>query len=232
MKTLNDLGYACDAVMLDAVHFVPQSRPRLFVIASRGSSLRAVRALEPASRLRPPAVERFMRTNRDLGWGRVDLPPPPTRRLTLADIVEVESGDSPLWWSAERTGHLVQTMRPLDRARAESLRRATSPTVGTVYRRTRYGKAVAELRVDGVAGCLRTARGGSSKQFVVAGGNGTLRARNMTPRECARLQGAPDSFRLDVPVNQALFGFGDAVCVPAVSWLVSHAFPAARRQMA
>jgi DNA (cytosine-5)-methyltransferase 1 len=32
----------------------------------------------------------------------------------------------------------------------------------------------------------------------------------------------PDSYVIDVPLNQALFGFGDAVCVPAVEWIVKH----------
>ncbi len=32
--------------------------------------------------------------------------------------------------------------------------------------------------------------------------------------------GAPDDYVIDVPLNQALFGFGDAVCVPAVEWVV------------
>ena len=44
----------------------------------------------------------------------------------------------------------------------------------------------------------------------------------MTPREYARLQGAPD-FQLGcVTPNQALFGLGDAVCVPVVNWIAEH----------
>jgi len=40
----------------------------------------------------------------------------------------------------------------------------------------------------------------------------------MTPREYARLQGAPN-FPLIGGRNQQLFGFGDAVCVPAIQWV-------------
>jgi DNA (cytosine-5)-methyltransferase 1 len=29
-------------------------------------------------------------------------------------------------------------------------------------------------------------------------------------------------FQIEVPLNQALFGFGDAVCVPVVSWIARH----------
>jgi DNA (cytosine-5)-methyltransferase 1 len=45
----------------------------------------------------------------------------------------------------------------------------------------------------------------------------------MTPREYARLQGVSDAYRITVSDGQALFGFGDAVCVPAVEWLARHA---------
>jgi DNA (cytosine-5)-methyltransferase 1 len=59
---------------------------------------------------------------------------------------------------------------------------------------------------------------------VIVAGNGRWRVRNMTAREYARLQGVPDSFNIDVTYLQALFGFGDAVCVPAVEWVVRSAF--------
>jgi DNA (cytosine-5)-methyltransferase 1 len=81
---------------------------------------------------------------------------------------------------------------------------------------------MAELRTDGIAGCLRTPRGGSSRQILVRAGRGECRARYMTPREYARLQGVPDGYRIDVPMNQAFFGFGDAVCVPVIQWVAEH----------
>jgi DNA (cytosine-5)-methyltransferase 1 len=85
----------------------------------------------------------------------------------------------------------------------------------------RGGKSMAEVRSDGIAGCLRTPRGGSSRQIVVVAGEGRVRARFMTPREYARLMGA-GSFQITGSDNQAYFGFGDAVCVPAVSWIARN----------
>jgi DNA (cytosine-5)-methyltransferase 1 len=61
----------------------------------------------------------------------------------------------------------------------------------------------------------------------------------MNAREYARLQGAPD-FRIDdVSENAAIFGFGDAVCVPVVAWvarsymlpLLQEKFPAKHRRV-
>jgi DNA (cytosine-5)-methyltransferase 1 len=31
-----------------------------------------------------------------------------------------------------------------------------------------------------------------------------------------------DDFKVTVPLNQALFGFGDAVCVPVVQWIAKN----------
>ena len=80
---------------------------------------------------------------------------------------------------------------------------------------------MAELRCDGIAGCLRTPKGGSAKQILFEAGHGTYRVRLMTPRECARLMGS-DDFTIHVNRDQALFGFGDAVCVPVIEWVAEH----------
>ena len=80
---------------------------------------------------------------------------------------------------------------------------------------------MAELRKDGVAGCLRTPRGGSGRQILFRAGFGRYDVRLLTPRECARLMGA-DDFKVDASLNQALFGFGDAVCVPVIEWIAEH----------
>jgi DNA (cytosine-5)-methyltransferase 1 len=44
----------------------------------------------------------------------------------------------------------------------------------------------------------------------------------MTARECAALQGAPNFRFTSVSENKALFGFGDAVCVPVIAWLAQN----------
>jgi DNA (cytosine-5)-methyltransferase 1 len=129
--------------------------------------------------------------------------------------------------------HLYE-MHSYHRERVELLRRASEWTVGTIYRRVRAGSSKSEIRTDGLAGCLRTPRGGSSKQIVFVVGRGNIRMRWMTPREYARLQGCPD-FPINVARNDALFGFGDAVCVPVIDWIarnvLSQLFPARSRQL-
>jgi DNA (cytosine-5)-methyltransferase 1 len=46
--------------------------------------------------------------------------------------------------------------------------------------------------------------------------------RRLTPRECARLQGYPDSFFIPVSDTQAYKQFGNSVCVPLMEYLSSY----------
>ena len=86
----------------------------------------------------------------------------------------------------------------------------------------RKGKTTAEVRFDGIAGCLRTPRGGSSKQILARSGKGAIDFRLLTPREYARLQGVNDEFILSENDNESFFAMGDAVCVPAISWIAQN----------
>ena len=92
----------------------------------------------------------------------------------------------------------------------------------TFFRRRRRGAQRAEVRHDDLSGCLRTAVGGSGKQFLIEAGNGNIKMRTMTPREYARLQGVPEQYPITVNGVQALTGFGDAVCVPAITWIAHN----------
>ncbi len=232
VASLNRVGYSCDALVVDARHFTPQSRPRLFIIGEHESSrfgiLRRLEAVDTLpSHVRPKRLSSFMATNQDLRWGRVDFKPLPHKDRRLSDILEHIPPESPLWWTKEREDKLLHSMRPLHRARVKALLRVTGGAVATVYRRTRSGQSVAEVRTDGLAGCLRTPRGGSSKQFLLHAKRGRLAVRNLTPRECARLQGVPDGYDIGADMNKALLAFGDGVCVPVVEWIATQAFPLA-----
>ena len=89
----------------------------------------------------------------------------------------------------------------------------------TGYRRTRHGEQQLELRFDGIAGCLRTPEGGSSKQYLVVKKDGETHARLLTVREAARLMGAPDSFILPGSYNDGYKAMGDAVAMPVAQFL-------------
>lgn len=223
MRAINSLGYAVDPFVLDAKWFTPQSRPRLFVVASRipnGDDVPPAEVTE--SCLRPAAIVSFIRENPQIRWSLRSLPPPPPRRpLQLADILDDLDDQAPQWWSQERAAYLYSQMSERHREVADRMIAQPHWSYGAVFRRVRQGRSMAELRTDGLAGCLRTPKGGSGRQILFQGGHGRYRVRLLTPNECARLMGA-DGYRITAPLNQALFGFGDAVCVPAIQWIADH----------
>jgi len=223
LLALNRLGYAVDTFIVDAVHFVPQSRQRLFVI---GQKTEAVTGLNDSpkfyeSEVRPAALADFILWHPEINWRIRQLPPLPVLNRRLDDILENLSPNSQMWWSRERCDYLLNQMSPKHRATADKMIAGKQTTYGTVFRRVRKNKSMAELRTDGIAGCLRTPRGGSGRQILFAAGKGRFAVRLLTPRECSRLMGA-DDFILNVPLNQALFGFGDAVCVPVIEWIATN----------
>jgi len=219
VKALNDLGYSVDVLVLDARHFVPQSRPRLFIIGAQQPPEDipvANDVLRPA-RVKAIFEDPSLRTHRAL---LPELDPPLKPRL--GDCVERLADDDPQWWDERRTAAFLASLSQVQRSRLEVLRAAADVSYRTAYRRTRNGIPMWEIRADEIAGCLRTARGGSSKQALVQAGDGKVQVRWMTGREYANLMGARD-YRLDgLRRNQVLCGFGDAVCVDAVAWLTEH----------
>ncbi len=226
LLALNRLGYAVDAFIIDAVRFVPQSRQRLFVVGVKTQIIPALNDKTPKfyeTECRPSALADFIYWHGDITWKIRPLPPLPAATRELKNIIEDLSPNSQMWWSRERCDYLLNQMSSKHRAEADAMIRGNRVSYGTVFRRIRNGKSMAELRTDGIAGCLRTPRGGSGRQILVAAGKGRFAVRLLTPRECARLMGA-DEFVIKASLNQALFGFGDAVCVPVIEWIARNYF--------
>lgn len=223
---LAELGYWLDAFVLDASHFTPQSRPRVFVIGveerskpKNGTAAGWLYDMAPASSLRPPAIVRFKNhLSLPTGWMTLPLPEPPSRALTLSELIDVD--DSQDWWAEDDVQYHYDMMSDGHRGKVDAILATKEAWVGTIFRRIRDVMR-AEVRFDGVAGCLRTPKGGSAKQIVVASIEGRLRMRWMSPREYARLQGVPD-FPLVGTKIQQFWGFADAVCVPAIAWIDRH----------
>jgi DNA (cytosine-5)-methyltransferase 1 len=231
---LASLGYWLDSFVVDASWFVPQSRPRLFLVGFHeemiGPPLVAKdavadplnnpwrRAIHQADRLRPPRLLAAMEAIEPAtGWATVPCTNPARERPRLGDFLDGD--DSQAWWNAEETRRHWEMMFDRHQQQVEALRvSGGGPTFLTAFRRIRQGQQRMEVRFDGIAGCLRTPRGGSAKQIVVMVNHGEVRMRWMTPREYARLQGAP-AFILPENTIEGLFGFGDAVCVPVIEWI-------------
>lgn len=147
---------------------------------------------------------------------------PEKGHYSLKVAIEQLESEDPRWWNQVEVKRHLDMMTDTTRDYLLELRQQSTPVYRTMYRRIRNGMQRAEVRKDEIAGCLRTATGGSSRQMLVRAGNGAIDMRVMTPREYARLQGVPDDYPLPARVNQALTGFGDAVCVPAITWIAEN----------
>jgi DNA (cytosine-5)-methyltransferase 1 len=222
IKRLNDLGYWADVVTLDGRRFVPQSRPRLFVVAASEKLAKLAVDDRRDTALRPSWLDRVL-DDEDLTTYRTRLDEPPALRTTgWTDLVDPDDDPDVEWWDDKRVTHFESQLSDLNKARVEKLGSEPEASYRTAYRRTRNGVPAWEIREDDVAGCLRTARGGSSKQAVVRMQKGKqMRVRWMTAQEYAKLMGAP-GYTLPAKRNQAIMGFGDAVCVDAVAWLTEN----------
>lgn len=224
IEALNALGYMCDVLSLDAIRFTPQSRLRIFVLGMRvpirNDNIFTLYQRPPS--LATKKVKDAITANLDLGWWFLSVSNPPLRDGELKDIIEEMDADDPRWWKDSEVKRHLALMAPLHLKRIEELASDHDWNYKPMYRRRRNGKMRAEVRSDSKAGCLRTARGGSSRQMIVATRGGVIKMRHMTPREYARLQGVPDDYPLPENTIQALTGFGDAVSVPVIAWIAKN----------
>lgn len=226
-------GYSVGAIVIDAALFVPQSRPRLFVIGVREDvgvpkNLISKGPLEPwHTRSLKVAYEKLPLKTKD-SWIWWSVPVPTARKISFSDVIETDpSGVS--WFSHEETQQLLAMMSPLNRSKVAKAKWMGCRIVGGVYKRTRANEnglkvQRAEVRFDNISGCLRTPAGGSSRQVVIIVEGESVKARLISSRETARLMGLPDSFVLPENYNEAYHLTGDGVVVPVVRHLAKHVF--------
>jgi DNA (cytosine-5)-methyltransferase 1 len=193
LSALADLGFATQTVEIDARHFLPQSRPRLFIVAaSNGATLSSP----------------------------IHLPQDRREKARLVDIIDHADQS---FWSPARTQALLASLSARHNTQLAEIQASGMPHIGTIYRRTRTKKWVkatyAEIRFDGIAGCLRTPSGGSSRQFWIFVNGPTIQIRAINAREAMRLMGAADTYILPKGQLAGLKIAGDGVAVPVVSWL-------------
>jgi len=231
-RSLVNAGYLVGAIIVDAMLFVPQSRPRLFIIAvhrdlkiptelttTNAQPRWHTKALKDAYAKLPASIQD--------NWIWWNLPTPRTRRVSLSDIIEEEPDTE--WFSTEETKRLISMMSDKNLEKLNKAKRLCQPIVGGVYKRTRkdeFGRKCqrAEIRFDNLAGCLRTPAGGSSRQIILVVDGLSVKARLISARETARLMGLRENYKLPKNYNEAYHLTGDGVVVPVVRYLAKHIF--------
>jgi DNA (cytosine-5)-methyltransferase 1 len=228
---LADSGYRFGALVADAVEFVPQSRPRLFIVAiAKGAKVPPeLLGLDGSLLWHPNALQaaqlRLKGKTKD-SWLWWKLPAPPRRNSRFADLVE-ENPASVSWHTADETAKLLNMMSDANLEKVVAAKKSGQLLVGTIYKRTRLDDKDekvqrAEIRFDDVAGCLRTSSGGSSRQLIMVIKGDTVRSRLLSSREAARLMGLPDEYKLPKSYNEAYHLIGDGLVVPVVRYLAEN----------
>lgn len=228
LESLVELDYLIGPLVVDAVQFLPQSRPRLFIVAVKRDHFIAEGVLRdtPSVTWHPAKLrDAYKQQSRDVRkswiWWNLALPPKP--QMKLDDIIEPNPRDV-VWHTAEETQRLLDLMSPLNRRKVQNAQASGKRFVGTIYRRVRQDKfgnkaQRAEVRFDQISGCLRTGRGGSSRQFIMVLEGDKIRSRLISSREVASLMGLPASYILPKTYNETYHLLGDGLVVPVVSWL-------------
>lgn len=218
-------GYWTSALVLNADHFAPQSRPRLFIVGAKappadlfspvcpGANTATPPALIAAAARLPPDAKRR--------WRWILQRPRNQRNAALVDILEENAPFDSAHVTERRLAAMSERQRAVVRASAESAERR----IGAAFRRIRIEngekRARIEARFDGVAGCIRTPAGGSSRQIIFEIAGGRVRSRLMTAREAARAMGLADDYVLPSRATAALKLIGDGVAPPVVRWLAA-----------
>jgi len=226
LGTFVRLGYKVGALEIDARSFLPQSRPRLFVVCVRNDvDICGLTSAKPDHAFHGKKLQKFLgsasrpvRSNW-VWWTLADLA---VSGPDLADVLEKRPGMP--WFNDADTDRLLTLMSPPSLERLRVARKAGRTVVGTIYKRGRPDgdgnvRQRAELRTDGLAGCLRTPAGGSSRQILMFIKGNQTRARLVSSREVARLMGLDDSYRMPDTYNNAYRVAGDGVAVPVVRYL-------------
>ena len=228
---LSGEGYRFGAVVIDAVEFVPQSRPRLFIIAVAEGVVIPPNLQRPDSSLlwHPKALQLAYtrlegKTKEQWIWWK--LPAPSRRNSRFADLIE-DNPASVSWHTDAETAKLLGMMNVRNLEKVEAAKRSGQLLVGGVYKRTRLEDDEekvqrAEIRFDDISGCLRTSSGGSSRQSIVVIKGDSVRSRLLSSREAARLMGLPEEYKLPKSYNEAYHLIGDGVAVPVVRHLAEH----------
>jgi DNA (cytosine-5)-methyltransferase 1 len=210
----NSAGYRCATRVVDAQHFVPQSRQRRFIIGAHESL-----GVDPQ-----PLFEDAMRAL-------------PALSVKLVDVIDFDAVPDRWEFSSDEVKRCLAMMSASQRAQFDKAHATGRPIASPFSKRMRdvpgSNKRVqrVEARFDGVASALRvpggrvqgkSKGGGSSKQFIITVNSGKIRMRAIQPREAARLMGLSDAYVLPANPIEALSLVGDGVVVPVVRHLAEH----------
>jgi DNA (cytosine-5)-methyltransferase 1 len=230
LRSLKRSGYTYGAFVIDARHFLPQSRPRVFIVAVRE------RATVPVNLVRPEpeapwhnaqVLRAWSELPKDVAagwtwWSLGDAPELPDGALANA----IDLSDGARWHPREETTRLLAMMAPAHAARLKAAKREGKVRIGSLYLRMRPEHGVnvqrAEISFGATLGCLRTPRGGGSRPRIIVVEGNRVRTRLLSAMEAAGLMGLDKGYKLPASYEHAFRLIGDGVAPPVVRFLADR----------
>lgn len=187
LQTLRDeLGYDVHYKVIDGQHFTPQHRERIIIVGFREKT--------------------------GFSWDDLRLPAEGPR---LVSILHKTDGNEPLlpWDDNRFFDHAKQAVQG---------KYTLTPNLWTYlqayaekHRAAGNGFGFGMAYPDSVTRTLSARYHKDGSEILIYQGE-NLRPRRLTPRECARLMGFPDTFRIPVSDTQAYRQFGNSVVMPVM----------------
>lgn len=182
-----DLGYHIHYKVIDGAHFVPQHRERILIVGFR----------EPA----------------EFNWDMLDLPK--KNAIKLASILHKVDGREPnLVWDQGKYFDHAHNCVPAKYTLTDKLW-AYLQNYAAKHRAAGNGFGFGLCYPDSVTRTLSARYYKDGSEILVWQGGGR-NPRRLTPRECARLMGYPDTFLIPVSDTRAYQQFGNSVVVPVM----------------
>jgi DNA (cytosine-5)-methyltransferase 1 len=187
LQTLRDeLGYEVHYRVIDGQHFTPQHRERIIIVGFRGKT--------------------------SFSWDDLRLPEHGPR---LGSILHRTDGSEPVlpWDHVRFFDHAAQRVQP--KYTLTSNLWTYLQNYAEKHRAAGNGFGFGMAYPDSVTRTLSARYHKDGSEILVHQGE-SLRPRRLTPRECARLMGFPDTFRIPVSDTQAYRQFGNSVVMPVM----------------
>jgi DNA (cytosine-5)-methyltransferase 1 len=189
------LGYTIDYRIIDAAHFVPQHRERIVIVGFK----------------------------KDVGFSFDDLVLPEKGERLLGEILHKTDGTEPvLSWDEEKFFDR-KTNKVHDKYTLSDKLWQYLQNYAAKHREKGNGFGFGLVNETSVARTLSARYYKDGSEILVDQGP-KKNPRRLTPRECARLMGFPDTYKIPVSDTRAYKQFGNSVAVPvfqAVAELVA-----------
>ncbi|MBC3810015.1 DNA (cytosine-5-)-methyltransferase [Undibacterium aquatile] len=193
-RSLEELGYTMSYRVIDGAHFVPQHRERILIVGFRND------------------------LNIQFDLHGLDLPPKGERKL--GDILHKTDGTEPFlpWDDSAYFDH--KNKKPLDKYTLTDNLWTYLQNYAAKHKEKGNGFGFGLVTKDSVTRTLSARYYKDGSEILVSQGK-NKNPRRLTPRECARLMGFPDTFKIPVSDTRAYKQFGNSVVVDVMSYIAN-----------